>query len=283
MSSSRQSWWSHSLVHFLAIGGLLFALSPAPPSASSLTLRRADLQALYDVQARHLGVKALNASQKAEVKARYIEDQLLYKEALRLGLDREDGIVKRRLAQKMLFLSQQLRGANNVPTEAQLRAHYQKTKERWQQPGVYHFTHIFVRDGQKARLKRLRQEAIRLTSRGSSASSQPTTKPLSPPLGDAFPLGRDIGPTPLPKLRTLFGKAFVKILMTLKPRHWSQPIRSRLGLHVLYIYNKQASTQATFTEAREQVRFDFVLQRKVRVQRQLRKRLSARYRIVWVP
>ncbi len=242
-----------------------------------------DLLALYDVQAQHLRVKELTASQKAEVKARYIEDQLLYHEALRLGLDKGDSIVKRRLIQKMLFLAQQFGGAKSTATEKDLRAHYQKTKSQWKRPAMFGFAHIFVKNADLPRLQKLRQQAIRFTFRNLQPSSRPTTQTTFPPaLGDAFPLGQEITPTPLPKLRSLFGDSFVDALRKLRPAAWSQPIRSKMGHHLVYIQTQQPAAQASYAEIFDQLQFDYLLQRRRQIQQELLRRLTTRYRIQWV-
>jgi hypothetical protein len=97
----------------------------------------------------------------AEVKERAIEDEILYREGEKLGFDKSDYIVRQRVIQKVLFLAEELAGATQSPTDAQLRAFFAATPSRWTQPEVFHFRQIFASDerGIRAIQSRLQQNA----------------------------------------------------------------------------------------------------------------------------
>ena len=73
----------------------------------------------------------------------YIRDEVLFREALALNLDNNDQLIRRRLIQKMEYLSQGFYDDIPVPTEADLRQYYQKNPEIYRQPAEITFTHIF--------------------------------------------------------------------------------------------------------------------------------------------
>src|SRR5262245_13059995 len=114
------------LVQFLVLGGVLFALAPAPRSAQEIQLTDSQLQGMQAARIRQLGATAFSESDRVAVIARAIEDEVLYREALRLGLDRDDGVVRQRLIQKLLFLAEEMDGAGQPLDEAGLRACYER-------------------------------------------------------------------------------------------------------------------------------------------------------------
>jgi hypothetical protein len=118
------------LTHFLVIGAALFALAPSPARGRSVHIDPGDLAAQRAEERRRLGVSALSDAEARAVEARAVEDEILYREALRLGLDHGDSIVRRRLVQKVLFLAEDLGGASREPREADLRAYFEATRER---------------------------------------------------------------------------------------------------------------------------------------------------------
>jgi hypothetical protein len=116
------------LVQFAALGGLIFALAPRTRNPRNIALRsdRAAAFAAFDAARRGGPPRA-----REDVQEEQLEDELLYREALRLGLDKTDGIVRARLVQKSLFLAEELAGASRPATEAELRAFFEQNRERW--------------------------------------------------------------------------------------------------------------------------------------------------------
>ena len=98
------------LVHFLLLGGLIFAVAPRPEPRRDIAFDTAAFDDLQRAQAQRLGVPVLEARDAEEVRTRAIEDEILYREALRLGFDKDDNVVRQRLVQKVLFLAEDLAG-----------------------------------------------------------------------------------------------------------------------------------------------------------------------------
>jgi len=137
------------LVWFVVLGAAFWFVHPRSRSRV-VDLDRAALEALHEAQAKRLGVAALGEGGDPDVDAGAIEDEILYREALRLGLDRDDPIVRQRLAQKLLLLVEDLGGASRDPSPDDVRAHCEATRERWRQPDRHHVVFAFARD--RARL-----------------------------------------------------------------------------------------------------------------------------------
>ena len=133
------------IVQFVAIGALVFAFARPPTRATTtISLSRAYIASLDAAQAQRIGVAALPEVREREVERRAIEDEVLYREALRLGLDRDDAVVRQHLVQKMLLLAEDLGGASQEPTSADVAAYFERTRDRWRLAESVHFVHVFA-------------------------------------------------------------------------------------------------------------------------------------------
>ncbi|MBW2577385.1 MAG: peptidyl-prolyl cis-trans isomerase [Deltaproteobacteria bacterium] len=72
----------------------------------------------------------------------YIRETVLYREALTMGLNQHDQVIRRRLAQKLEFLAKDL-VALTPPADEELVAYFDANKDRYQEPVLYTFTQVF--------------------------------------------------------------------------------------------------------------------------------------------
>jgi hypothetical protein len=220
------------LVQFLAIGGFIFAIAPRPVSSRSIPIRRDRLDALHAAEATRKHVPMLPPDKVHEVDQRAVEDEILYREGVRLGLDKNDGIVRQRIVQKVLFLAEEVAGASRPPQEAELRAFFEAHRERWKIPERFHFAHVFAR----------RRESL----------------PAPSALSDGAPRGE---PSPLPpdfegtreQIVTRLGAPFADALAGLREGVWSEPIASPFGFHLVRLVKRDAARPARFEEVRPAV------------------------------
>jgi peptidyl-prolyl cis-trans isomerase C len=254
------------VAHFLALGGLIFALAPRPPSGRDVHLTRGQLAALYGAEARRSG-GAVEEARQREIDARAIEDEVLYREALRLGLDRGDGIVRQRLIQKVLFLAEDLAGAARPAGEAELRAYHAATRDRWTMPERVRLVHVFAGPARKDELAALRPQVI---------AADPGDAP--PALGEAFPLSRSLAAS-WSELGADYGPAFADAVFALPEGAWSEPIASKFGLHLVKVLEHAAARPQSFAEARDRLKLAYLVERKEKATRDYIARTFPRYRI----
>jgi peptidyl-prolyl cis-trans isomerase C len=259
----------HRALQFLVLGGLLFALAPKPVSSRDITLDSRSLAALEEAQVQRLGRAALDDAEAHEVRARAIEDEILYREAIRLGLDRDDNVVRQRLIQKVLFLAEDLAGVTATPSEAELRAFFDATRAQWTTPARVRFVHVYAGPTGRDRLGALRDQAIAATSR---------TPEAPPDLGDAFPLPR-AGRASHDDLATEFGTAFADAVFQLTPGTWSTPIASRHGWHLVEVVERLEAHPATFDEVRGRLPLTYLVARKKQATAEFIRQAATRYRI----
>ena len=147
------------LVHFLLIGAVLFGVYSLTPAGSAAPAASREIRLSYDELAQLviLFKSQWRREPTAEEFNRLVEDkvqgEILYREALAMGLDKDDEIVKRRMAQKMQFLAEDVAAARE-PTAAQLKAWYGKNSASFAQPPRVSFRHLYFspdRRGARAR------------------------------------------------------------------------------------------------------------------------------------
>jgi parvulin-like peptidyl-prolyl isomerase len=223
--------------HFLVLGGLLFALdgrAPAPagralgPAASDEDILLEEALALrLDRQDRL--VRERLAGLVRVVEAGEVEDaDGLARDARRLGLERHDLVVRRHLVQAMQ-LALAHGGSQDFPDEAALAAYLERHRERFMQPARLRFSHVFFardRAGEPAGTA-ARAAVARL---GSAAPA-----PAAP--GDAFLSGSEIAGSE-PELTRTFGAAFTAALAGLPAGRWAGPVESPFGWHVVLLHER---------------------------------------------
>jgi hypothetical protein len=254
------------VAHFLVLGGLVFAAAPRPPGGREIHLTRGQLAALYGAEARR-GGQVVNEARRREIEARAVEDEVLYREALRLGLDRGDGIVRERLIQKALFVAEDLAGANRAATEADLRRFYAETRSRWTAPERVRLIHVFAAANHREALVALRPRVI-----------ADGTGDAPPPLGEAFPISRAVTASAA-ELAEGYGPAFAEAVMAAPVGAWSEPVASKLGLHLVKVVSREPPHPQSFEEARGRLKLAYLVESKERATRDYLTRAWERYRI----
>jgi hypothetical protein len=258
------------LVHFLVLGGGLFVLAPPPVEREVIRLPAETLEVLVRAEARRLGVAALSPEQVREVTLRALEDEVLYREALRLGLDREDGVVRQRLVQKTLFLAEELGATWQPPTQEELQAFHAAEPERWQQPLSLRLIHVYASEQRGPWLESLREQVL---------AADATAPESAPALGEPFPLSRKLPLSSLTELEQAFGGDFARAVSELPPGTWSQPVRSKYGWHLVKVLERREPAPAPYEQVRERVAFQYVLERRRRATSEWLRQAFSRYRV----
>lgn len=227
-------------LHFVAFGAVLWAVSPNRTPSRSVDVDESALAAVHRAEAERSGRAALDPEASRTVDARLIEDELLYREALRMGLENDDPIVRERLVQKLLLLIEDLGGAGREPTDDELRAFQASDPTRWMRPARVHFVHVFA-----SSRERLPTSAAFHDDHGTP-----------PSLGEAFPSSRVVDET-VDVLEGGYGKEFARAVAAMHAGDESEPLASRYGWHLVRVLEHEPSRVATFEEARPSLRLDW--------------------------
>jgi len=199
-----------------------------------------------------------------------IDEEVLAREAVRLGLDRDDVIVRRRLAQKMAFVSDDL-ALVTEPAEADLRAYFEAHKEAYTTPDLYALRHVFFNpDRHGMALDADARRALQRLTRGADASE----------VGDPFMLPRELADVSRDDIARDFGSVFAEAVTTSTPGAWAGPVRSPFGVHLVKLEAHTPSSVARFEDVRDRVREAFLAQKQQEANAALRTKLRGQYKIV---
>ena len=265
------------LLHFIALGGLLFAahasltasggVGAAAPPTIHLTAKDADwLKEMWTRQWR----RPPSDEELKGLMADHLKEEVLSREARALELDIGDTVVRRRLAQKMTFLLDgTIRTAE--PSEAELRTLYETRPDLVRTPARVSFSQIFFHREQGGDRARTSLAAL------SDAAALPVEH------GDRLLLGDTFADQDEQALANLFGAAFARSVMTLPVGHWSGPIESGYGLHLVKVTEAPPTQALPFAEVRERLAQEWRRERQETTNAQLYESLLRKYQLVADP
>lgn len=211
-------WTREPLVHFTVLGAVLYVAltwggSPPDPSSRVISVGAAEEEKIAESWTLTMGRAPTDAELDAAVDA-FVREEVLYREALRLGLNESDAIVRRRLVSKM-DMSASLAAETAEPTEAVLRAFMAENAELYEAQAA---TNASVSFDQAL----FTSEAAARASLGSDAKGEPTSLPASVTASTT----RDV--------EARFGQQFATGLAALEPgEDWQGPIASGFGWHLV--------------------------------------------------
>jgi len=265
------------LLHFLVIGAGLFFLfnqvdNPEVGTDNRIVVTQANLDRLAAVWLRRMGRPPTSQEREQQVD-HYIREQVLYREALAMGLDKDDAVVKRRMAQKLEFMFEDI-ATPPEPGDALLQAYLKKHPEKFMQPARYTFSHIYLsvdKRGDKALndakllLARLQQSAHKIDV---SAA------------GDALMLDHHYTDTSQPEVARLFGKQFSEKLNGIEPGQWTGPFASPYGVHLVNVQQRTDTRLPELAEIRDQVKREYIFDWQRDANEQFYDNLRKRYEVV---
>jgi peptidyl-prolyl cis-trans isomerase C len=189
-----------------------------------------------------------------------------------IGLDKQDTIVRRRLAQKMRFLIQDV-ADRQQPDEEALRGFFSDNQALFQQPARVSFTHIFFSQDRRA------GRAL-IDAKSTLEKLQTSKKQRAPGLGDPFMLNYDYAQVTQQETAKLFGKYFAVQLFDLQPGKWRGPIRSGYGVHLVRVVDVIPARTPDFTEVADQVSEQYAAYQRQKTNDAAMKQLRKRYQII---
>jgi len=258
------------MLHFFLLGSALVTVHHwvAVPTAQEIRLTDSVIRGLRQEHLRRSGASP-TADEEAALIQRFVDDEVLYREALAHGLDRGDIIVRRRLVQKMEFV---IENSESLPvaTDTELQDYLDRHAERYATPARLAFTHVFVshdRHGADAEVITARLQASLL------AGADPSG------LGDPFLRGRELPRHSEEEVAAIFGTPFATQVMTLPIGTWSGPLASSYGLHLVRVTQRTAAVSPNLADVRAVVLRDWEEERRAEANRVAVKRLRQRYQV----
>lgn len=247
------------LSHFLAIGVVLFALSfglggSVEDSSRVIHLSVGDLEGIKQIWAKTHFRPPTEAELKGLIDSR-IKEEILYQEAMAMGLSEDDTIIRRRLAQKMEFLGEGFIDSGE-PSDSDLEAYLTTNPEQFQEPARISFTHAYFNPEQRG--ARVEQDAqallVSLQARDDAVDA--------PHAGDPILLEPRFDLVSQTSIANSFGKEFAQAIMDLSLGQWQGPVRSAYGMHVVYVHERQEGRLPELDTIRDRVRIGLLSERR---------------------
>lgn len=279
-SSRLKRWMREPLLHFLLIGVTLFGIYHwrNPSSLNTDTSRRIELTN-DDIRQLEISWAAQwqrppTPDEMRNLVEDKVREEILYREGLALGLDRSDTIVKRRLAQKMDFLADDV-SALRDPSLEELKAWYAKNESQFVLPARVTFRHLYFSPDKRG--ASARDAAVKaLEQVGQGGDTTPTSG-----LGDQFMFQDYYADRTTDQVANVMGSKFAQALLQLKPGVWSGPIESGLGWHLVWVDSIVPSHVPEFDEVDlADIKAQWLSAQRAETKRELFTAMRAHYEIV---
>jgi len=259
------------LVHFFVLAVALLAVQQRflqPEPRQRIVVSPEVVRGLRQDFVRRTGAEP-SPAEAAALLERYLDNEVLYREALAQGLDRGDIIVRRRLIQKMEFVLEASEPIAN-PSDAELQQYLDTHAERYATRARVSLAHVFVSTDRHGDAAESQAAALQAQL---AAGADPA------PLGDPFLRGREFKLYTEAELAGIFGAAFVQAVMPLPVGAWSRPLRSSFGWHVVRLDQRTPGRVPEVREVRDSVLRDWLEERRTAAGRSALQRLRATYDI----
>lgn len=268
------------LLHFALFGAIIFAVNawlngPGTQARPRVDMTPAEIEHLRTLWQRTWQRPPTPGELRGAIDAR-VREEILYREALAMGLDKDDTVVRRRLMQKLEFLSEDIL-VTGEPKAEDLEAYFREHAERYREPARISFSQVFFnvdRHGIETDAKaRTALQILTATENALATAGQG--------LGDhLFTIESDYFDHSLLDIARTFGKEFADRITELQTGQWQGPVASGYGLHVVFIKERTSGRMPALAEVRESVVRDYEQARREEASKAFYARLKERYDIV---
>ena len=267
------------LVHFILIGFSLFVIysliTPGTSTSSSkrIELTQDDLTQLKLSWAAQWQRPPTTNELRGLIDEK-LQKEILYREGIALGLDQNDEIIKRRMAQKMEFLAEDVSSLSE-PSSAELKAWFEQNSARFTLPGLLTFRHFyFSPDKRGAKTQADAEQALEKLA-GNLSDAQKSA------LGDKFMFQDYYADSSLEQIAKTFGTQFSEAIFKLAPGRWHGPIESGLGWHLVWIEAVTPGRVPDFDEVDStQLKSEWVTDQRAESKRKSFELMRQRYEVV---
>jgi hypothetical protein len=266
------------LLHYLLLGLLAYGLysflgeggGAYEPPDRVLEFSAERIRALGDLWRKKWNRPPTEKELRGQIEA-LVREEILSREAIALSLDRDDSVVRRRLAQKLEYLIRDL-APPPAPTEAELLAFLDAEAERYRRPPRIAFTHVFFSPDRRG--AKVYREAAAALARLKEDPDLDRSR-----LGDVILLEPDQPLERLTEIERRFGPDFAKGLDECPEGVWSGPVPSSYGLHLVRVTERKEGGPPALDEIRDEVRRDLMVRRSEEARRAFYENLRKLYRV----
>ncbi|MGE5213982.1 MAG: peptidyl-prolyl cis-trans isomerase [Nitrospirota bacterium] len=272
-------WLREPLLHFLLIGLLLFGFYAyknrgrgEAKSATQIVLSLDELATMemYFESQWHRRPTPQEFQAMVEDK---VKEEVLYREGLVMGLDKNDTIVKRRMAQKVQFLAEDMATAHE-PSTAELKAWFEKNTDKFALPSRYSFRHVYFSPDKRG--KNAQDDASNALAK--IAGQREDSALIAS--ADRFMFQDYYGDRTPSAIAKEFGPQFAVALEKIKPGSWQGPIESGFGWHLVFVDTVIPGRIPAFEEIESQAKTAWLGEQKAEAREKAYKSLRSKYTVL---
>jgi hypothetical protein len=259
------------MLHFLLIGIALFGVyrwgSPAD-SGGRIVITRGVVD---DLITQHVAARGREPSttELNHLIESYVRDEILYREGVRLGLERDDIVVKRRVRQKIEMIAEE-DASTRAPTDADLSAYLAANQARFVQPALLTFEQLFL--GQPTSGPAV-VRAVAIVREALRSRTDPEK------LGKATLLPYRMTLTPADLVARDFGGAFAAALEKVPVGKWVGPIVSSFGAHYVRVSDRMPAVAPQLAGVRDQIVREWENERRQRARNDAYTKMRGEYTV----
>jgi len=237
--------------------------------SGSLTSSPRQIAGTAEQVAQELGV--LQVSDSGEIDG-WVREEIATREAMALGLDKDDAVIRRRLRQKLEFVSDDI-ADQTEPTDADLNAYLQAHPKSFRVEPAFTFSQVYLDPAKHG--DNLGRDTAQLLARLNQAGGNADTSTL----GDSLLLDDTFQSVPASEVAKQFGEEFAAKLSGLSPGQWQGPVESGYGIHLVLISERTEGRLPELADVRDAVRREWANARRVEENERFYQELSKRYTV----
>ena len=260
------------MLHFLLIGIALFGayrwMSPGDSGERRIVITQGVVD---DLVTQHVAARGREPSttELNHLIESYVRDEILYREGVRLGLERDDIVVKRRVRQKIEMIAEE-DASTRAPTDTDLSAYLAANPARFVQPAILTFEQVFI--GQPTSGPAV-VHAVAVTREGLRSGADPEK------LGKPTLLPHRMTLTPADLVARDFGASFAAALEKVPVGEWVGPIASSFGAHYVRVSDRMPAVAPQLAAVRDQVVREWENERRQRARNDAYTKMRGEYQV----
>jgi hypothetical protein len=262
-------------LHFVVLGAALFAsyraLSPATAEPTRIVVTAGQVEAL-EAQFRTTKQRAPDDAERRALLDRFVRDEVLYREGLARGLDRDDPIIRNRVKLRMEFLAEDM--TSKEPTDAELADYLAAHHAEFEIPGKITFEQLYFDPSRRGpNLEHDIEAARKAVAQGRRTEGIGDRTMLPPRMSGASPA----------EVASTFGDELGAALAAQPVGEWRGPVRSTFGMHLVRVVSQGEPQVPTLADSRDVVAREWARERSATMKEKYYRELRARYSVTVEP
>jgi hypothetical protein len=285
---SKRRWWQQPLLHFVLLGLAAFALYryavPQQGDNKTIIVDRDTILTYMQGRARYFQsegadsmLAALSQVELQRLIDDYVREEVMYREAMALGFDQNDNVIRRRLIQKLDFINSDLSAQIATPTEDDIKAYYDSHQDKYVSPATVTLAHVFFNQETRG-WDQAKEHALEVQKdlNGRRASFQEATRH-----GDRFYYQVNFVEASRDLVQTYLGPDVAVAAFREEPRDgaWLGPYGSQYGYHLITLADRVPERTMDLSEVRVSVEDDVQREAIQKIKDEVLKRVKESYDI----